>query len=61
MHVYDDITLIRFRRGLQIMDTRMGFPCPFRNMVIDYMCLIIMTVSWNFEFKRYRIDSEKEE
>ena len=24
------------RRGLQIMDTRMGFPCPFRNVVIDY-------------------------
>ena len=23
------------RRGLQIMDIRMGFPCPFRNAVID--------------------------
>ena len=23
------------RRGLQIMDTRMGFPRPFRNVVID--------------------------
>ena len=21
---------------LQIMDTRMGFPCPFHNVVIDY-------------------------
>ena len=21
---------------LQVMDTRMGFPCPFRNVVIDY-------------------------
>ena len=31
------------RRGLQIMDIRMGFPCPFRNIVIDYinlMCII---------------------
>ena len=28
------------RRGLQIMDTRMGFPCPFRNVVIDYINLI---------------------
>ena len=24
------------RRGLQIMDTRMGFPCPFRSEMIDY-------------------------
>ena len=23
------------RRGLQIMDTRMGFPCPFHRVVID--------------------------
>ena len=23
------------RRGLQIMDTRMGFPCPFHSVVID--------------------------
>ena len=23
------------RRGLQIMDTRMGFPCPFNSVVID--------------------------
>ena len=23
------------RRGLQIMDTRMGFPCPFHGVVID--------------------------
>ena len=23
------------RRGLQIMDTRMGFPCPFHTVVID--------------------------
>ena len=24
---------------LQIMDTRMGFPCPFHNEVIDYFLL----------------------
>ena len=24
------------RRGMQIMDTRMGFPCPFLIEVIDY-------------------------
>ena len=23
------------RRGLQIMDTRIGFPCPFHSVVID--------------------------
>ena len=23
------------RHGLQIMDTRMGFPCPFHSVVID--------------------------
>ena len=27
------------RRGLQIMDTRMGFPCPFHNVVIDSIIL----------------------
>ena len=26
------------RRGLQIMDTRMGFPCPFHSVVIDSGC-----------------------
>ena len=26
-------------RGLQIMDTRMGFPCPFRSVVIDSIIL----------------------
>ena len=25
--------------GLQIMDTQMGFPCPFRNVVIDSISL----------------------
>ena len=28
------------RRGLQIMDTRMGFPCPFHSVVIDSINLI---------------------
>ena len=28
------------RRGLQIMDTRMGFPCPFRSVVIDSIILM---------------------
>ena len=27
------------RRGLQIMDTRMGFPCPFHSVVIDSISL----------------------
>ena len=26
-------------RGLQIMYTRMGFPCPFRSVVIDSISL----------------------
>ena len=25
------------RHGLQIMDTQMGFPCPFWSVVIDYI------------------------
>ena len=33
------------RRGLQIMDTRMGFPCPFRSVVIDSISLYIRTIS----------------
>ena len=28
------------RRGLQIMDTRMGFPCPFHSVVIDSINLM---------------------
>ena len=27
------------RRGLQIKDTRMGFPCPFRSVVITLVYL----------------------
>ena len=27
------------RRGLQIMGTRMGFPCPFHSVVIDSIIL----------------------
>ena len=30
-------------RGLQIMDTRMGFPCPFHSVVIDSIILILWT------------------
>ena len=30
------------RRRLQIMDTRMGFPCPFRSVVIDSI------IPWDF-------------
>ena len=33
------------RRGLQIMDTRMGFPCPFHSVVIDSISLIF-TPHW---------------
>ena len=29
------------RRGLQIMDTRMGFPCPSQSVVIDYISLTV--------------------
>ena len=29
------------RRGLQIMDTRMGFPCPFHSVVIDSINLYV--------------------
>ena len=28
------------RRGLQIIDTRMGFPCPFHSVVIDSIILV---------------------
>ena len=28
------------RRGLQIMDTRMAFPCPFHSVVIDSINLL---------------------
>ena len=31
------------RRGLQIMDTRMGFPCPFHSVVIDSIILLPQT------------------
>ena len=31
------------RRGLQIMDTRMGFPCPFHSVVIDSIILLLET------------------
>ena len=31
------------RRGLQIMDTRMGFPCPFHSVVIDSIILMRMS------------------
>ena len=31
------------RCGLQIMDTRMGFPCPFHSVVIDSIILELAT------------------
>ena len=31
------------RRGLQIMDTWMGFPCPFHSVVIDSIILQMET------------------
>ena len=31
--------LCKPRHGLQIVDTRMGFPCPFRSVVIDSISL----------------------
>ena len=33
------------RRGLQILDTRMGFPCPFHSVVIDSISLNIRTIA----------------
>ena len=43
-HIFMNSSLLRTfcgkpRRGLQIMDTRMGFPCPFRNMVKNSISL----------------------
>ena len=32
------------RRGLQIMDTRMGFPCPFRNAVIHSIPILTSNI-----------------
>ena len=41
------------RRGLQIMDTRMGFPCLFHNVVIDSIILTLETeISANFDVRR---------
>ena len=41
------------RRGLQIMDTRMGFPCPFHSVVIDSIILTLETgISANFDVRR---------
>ena len=34
------------RRGLQIMDTRMGFPCPFHSVVIDSINLLFVLSVW---------------
>ena len=31
------------RRGLQILDTRMGFPRPSLNVVLDYINLLLET------------------
>ena len=31
--------LCKPRRGLQVIDTRMGFPCPFHSVVIDSISL----------------------
>ena len=36
--------LTKPRRGLQILDTRMGFPCPFLNVVLDSIILVL--VKW---------------
>ena len=37
------------RRGLQVIDTRMGFPCPFHSVVIDSISLIrwCLTLGWD--------------
>ena len=35
------------RRGLQIMDTRMGFPCPFHSVVIDSITHSGMKDRWS--------------
>ena len=35
------------RRGLQITYTRMGFPCPFRNVLIDSIIPIIQLMDLN--------------
>ena len=39
-------------RGLQIMDTRMGFPCPFHSAVIDSIILTLGTgISANLDVR----------
>ena len=43
------------RRGLQIMDTRMGFPCPFRNAVIDSINLKAVFECYWTEYTNYFI------
>ena len=37
------------RRGLQIMDTRMGFPCPFHGVVIDSISLAMLRIQFSLE------------
>ena len=36
VHDLQSMTRLAESWMLQIMDTRIGFPCPFRNVVIDY-------------------------
>ena len=41
------------RRGLQILDTRMGFPRPSLNVVLDSIILTLETgISANFDVRR---------
>ena len=41
------------RRGLQIMNTRMGFPCPFLGIVIDSISLTCACVCWSHFFSTH--------
>ena len=41
------------RRGLQIMDTRMGFPCPFHNVVIDSINRCMTRQAWHKKIPSY--------
>ena len=56
------------RRGLQIMDTRMGFPCPFRSVVIDSIILVTLkaflyyvpsTSKWLYHRAKNHISTEE--
>ena len=40
---------------LQIMDTRIGFPCPFRNVVIDYFSPTLLIYNKNPHYTSFQL------